>query len=114
MGKLNINRGTTFSITFNYQEDGVATSLVGSTVRFTMKDSEYDTDATDTTASVAKNITDGTAGGEATITIEPADTSTLTPGKYFYDIKVEKADGTIYKCDEGTVILDGSPTNRLT
>lgn len=114
MGKLNINRGTTFSITFNYQENGTAATLVGATVRFTMKDEEYDADTSDTTAAVAKNVTDGTSGGVATITIDPADTATLTPGKYFYDIKVEKADGTIYKCDEGTVILDGSPTNRLT
>ena len=114
MAKLNINRGTTYSITFNYLKDGVATTLVGATVRFTIKTAEYDEDTDDSTASVIKNITSGTSGGVATITIDPADTATLTPGKYYYDIKVEESGGDIFKCDEGTVILDGSPTNRLT
>lgn len=113
MAKLKINRGTTYQRTGTYSVDGVPTTLVGATVRFTMKDSEYDSDATDATALVKKNVTTGTSGGEYTITIDPADTATLTPGKYFYDIKVENADGTIYKLDEGTITLDGSPTNRL-
>lgn len=115
MAKLKINRGTTYTINFVYQVDSVATSLVGATVRFTMKTSEYSTDATDADAVVIKNITSGNSSGEATITINPADTATLTPGKYYYDIKVDVAsDGvTVYKMDEGTVVLDGSPTNRL-
>ena len=115
MAKLNINRGTTYSITFNYQQNGVATTLVGATVRFTMKTTEYSTSATDADASVLKNVTSGTSGGVATITLNPSDTATLTPGRYYYDIKVDVAsDGvTVYKMDEGTVTLDGSPTNRL-
>lgn len=115
MGKLLINRGTTYSITFNYQRNGVATTLVGATVRFTIKSTEYDTDTADSTAVVTKNVTSGTSGGVATITINPADTATLTPGKYFYDIKVDVASNgaTVYKCDEGQIQLDGSPTNRL-
>lgn len=113
--KLTINRGTTYSITFNYAVDGVATSLVGATVRFTMKSAEYDSDTDDSAAAVLKNVTSGTAGGVATITINPSDTATLAPGKYYYDIKVDVAsDGvTVYKMVEGVVTLDGSPTNRL-
>lgn len=34
----------------------------------------------------------GTAG-EYTITIEPADTQALTPGRYFYDVGLGRADG---------------------
>lgn len=115
MAKLTINRGTTYSRTVNYSVDGVATTLVGATVRFTMKTSEYSTDATDSDASVVKNVTNGTSGGTAVITLNPSDTATLTPGKYYYDIKVDVAsDGvTVYKVDEGTVKLDGSATNRL-
>jgi len=115
MAKLKINRGTTYSRTVNYQENGVATSLVGSTVRFTMKADEWDTDTDDSTALVTKNITSGTSGGVATITLAPADTATITPGEYKYDIKVDKGSlgTTVYKIDEGTVVLDGSPTNRL-
>lgn len=112
MAQLKINRGTTYTIGVAYQRNGVAETLVGATVRFTAKTTEFSTDLTDADASISKNVTDGTADGLATITINPADTSSLTPGKYFYDIKVEDASGNIYKIDEGTIKLDGSPTNR--
>lgn len=113
MAKLKINRGTTYTIDVNYQRNGTAATLVGATVRFTVKTAEYDTDADDSDATISKDVTDGTAEGTATITIDPADTATLTPGTYYYDIKVETAAGDIYKLDEGTIKLDGSPTNRL-
>lgn len=114
MGKLTMDRGTTFTIGLLYKRNGVAQSLVGATVRFTVKAVEYDTSTTDATATITKNVTNGDVNGQATITIDPADTATVTPGKYFYDIKVEQADGEIYKVDEGTLKIDGSPTNRIT
>lgn len=114
MGKLTMDRGTTFTIGLLYKRNGVVESLVGATVRFTVKSVEYDTSVTDATATISKNVTDGDVNGQATITLEPADTATVTPGKYFYDIKVEQADGEIYKVDEGTLKIDGSPTNRIT
>lgn len=113
MAKLLINRGTNYDRTINYAVDGVATTLVGATVRFTMKSAEYDADTADTSGLIVKNITTGTSAGVAVISIIPTDTATLTPGPYFYDIKVQNVAGKIYKIDEGTIILDGSPTNRL-
>lgn len=112
MAQLRINRGTTYTIGIVYKKNGEAETLVGATVRFTVKTVEWDDDMTDSSAVIVKNITDGNSSGEATIEIEPADTDTLEPGKYFYDIKVEEASGEIYKIDEGTIKLDGSPTNR--
>lgn len=112
MANLKVNRGTTYTINYAYERNGIAASLGGATVRFTVKSEEYDTDTSDTTAAVAKDVTDGTVDGLATITIDPADTATLEPGTYFYDIKVETATGEIYKVDEGKIKLDGSPTNR--
>lgn len=112
MAQLKINRGTTYTIGITYKKNGVATTLVGATVRFTIKTEEWDTSTTDATAILVKNITDGNSSGEATITIDPVDTATVTPSKYYYDIKVEEASGAIYKIDEGTIKLDGSPTNR--
>lgn len=111
--KLTINRGTTYIRSGTYSVDGVATSLIGAVIRFTAKTSEYSADTTDADASIAKNITTGTAQGEYEVVLDPADTASLTPGKYFYDIKVENADGTIYKLDEGVIKLDASATNRL-
>jgi hypothetical protein len=113
MSQLKINRGTTYAIDVNYQRNGVAATLVGATVRFTVKPEEYDDDTDDSDASIKKDVSDGTSEGTATITIDPADTSTLTPGKYYYDIKVTESGGDVYKIDEGTIKLDGSPTNRL-
>ena len=115
--KLQINRGTTYSISYTYLVDGVATSLVGATVRFTIKEDEFDSDLTDSDALVLKNITTGNAQGQATITLDPVDTQQIVPSKkYYFDIKVDlDSDGaTVYKTAEGIVALDGSPTNRLT
>lgn len=113
MAKLKINRGTTYRRTVRYKKDGVATTLAGATVRFTMKAKEFDTDFDDSDAIIQKDVTDGTSEGVAVILIAPADTAELAPKKYFYDIKVQEAGGDIYKVDEGTIELDGSPTNRL-
>ena len=60
-----------------------------------------------------KDVTSGDANGHAEIVLDPADTDNVTPGKYFYDIKVEEASGAIYKLDEGKITIDGSPTNRM-
>lgn len=112
MATLEIDRGTTYTIGVLYKKDGVATTLVGATVRFTAKTEEWDDNMTDSSAVILKNITDGNADGEATITIDPVDTAELEPTTYYYDIKVEEAGGDIYKIDEGKIKLDGSPTNR--
>lgn len=113
MANLKINRGTSYRRTILYKKDGVVTSLVDAVVRFTMKTKEFDADADDSDAVLKKDVSDGNAQGEATIVISPADTATLEPKKYYYDIKVEEAGGDIYKVDEGTIQLDGSPTNRM-
>lgn len=113
MAQLKINRGTTYTINVAYQKNGVAASLVGATVRFTMKSAEYTSDAVDTDAAVLKNVTNGSSAGVAEITINPTDTATLAPGTYYYDVKVQEAGGAIYKLDEGKVKLDASPTNRV-
>lgn len=113
MGKLKVNRGTTYTIGITYKKNNEPATLVGATVRFTVKTDEYDSSTTDATALITKNVTTGNANGEAEIILNPSDTATLTPEKYFYDIKVQEAGGAIYKIDEGTLQLDGSPTNRI-
>lgn len=115
MAKLKIDRGTTYTRTGTFSVDGVLTSLVGATVRFTVKTNEYTDVDNDSDASILKNITTGTSDGAYTITISPSDTQDLDPGKYYYSTKVDvNSDGdTVYLLDEGTVELAGDPTNRL-
>lgn len=113
MTTVKINRGTTFTWSVNYAKDGEPATLVGATVRFTVKTAEFSEDADDSDAVITRDITDGTAEGTAEFTLNPADTATLAPADYFYDIKVEEAGGDVYKIDEGKIKLDGSPTNRL-
>lgn len=111
---LTVERGTTYTIGFQYQKGGVDTTLVGATVRFTVKSEEYDEDADDSDAILVKNVTDGDSSGYAEIAIDPEDIPLVEPGKYYYDIRVEEAGGDIYKVIEGRFVLGGSPTNRQT
>lgn len=109
---MKMNRGTTYTIAVKYTKNREPATLVGATVRFTVKDREWDDNMTDSNSLISKNITNGNAQGEANIIINPEDTASKSPGKYFYDIKVEEAGGQIYKIDEGRFEIDGSPTNR--
>lgn len=114
--KLTVSRGTTYTIGFQYKKGGVNHTLIGATVRFTIKEEEYDENATDSSALLLKNITTGDSSGYAEIVISPDDLDLTEPGDYYYDIKVdEDSDGVnVYKVIEGRFKLDGSPTNRLT
>lgn len=110
--KITINRGTTYTISGTYKENGIATDITGAAVRFTVKPVEWDTDADDSAATIFK---DGTlvspAAGTYSIALTDTDTY-VDAGSYYFDIKIELADGTIYKLTEGICIIDGSPTNR--
>lgn len=117
MAKLKFDRGTTYARTITYKKNGVIVPLTGMTVFFTMKSEEYDGDAADGSALVMKNMANlsdtDAAEGRAIVTILPNDTKDITPGDYFYDIKIREDADHIYKVDEGTITLDGSPTNRV-
>ncbi len=115
MSTIKISRGTTYSIDLYYKKNDVAASLENATVRFTMKPVEYDDNFDDTTALLKKNIIAHTdaLNGHTTVTINPEDTYMLEPDKYNFDIKVEEQSGVIYKLCEGNILLDGSPTNRI-
>jgi len=114
---ITLDRKTNQDITFQYYESDGTTprSLVGCTVFFTVKKSEWDTDLTDTTAVLKKTITSHTddAAGLTLISLTTTDTY-VTPRSYHYDIRVKEADDKVYKVQEGRCVVDGSPTNRTT
>jgi len=116
MARINYNRGTSFSMDYQHFRNGEAATLTGATIFFTVKETEYDDSADDSTAIVQKTITshDDAAAGLSSIELEPADIGVdVEPGKYYYDVKVKEADGKIYKMLEGRFVLDGSPTNKV-
>lgn len=115
MASIKVDRGASYTMAFEYQRDGLARTLVDATVRFTVKPTEWDTDDDDSSATIVKNVTSHTdaAAGESEITLSPTDTY-ITPGDYFWDIRVEESGGEIYKVAEGKFKVDGSPTNRTT
>jgi uncharacterized membrane protein YkoI len=113
-----VNRGTSFTINYQHQHDGVDVDLLGATVYFTMKADEYDTSTDDSTALVTKTLTEVSSPaitdallGNTNITLTATDTY-QTPGSYYWDIKVKEDDGNSYKTAEGIIVIDGSATNR--
>lgn len=111
MGKITYNRGTTFSITHIYQKNG-APSTDGQTLLFTAKTQESDSDDDDSTAFLVKSV--AMSGSTNVITIEPDDIlPSVSPGNYYYDIKVVEGANVVYLADSGKFILDATPTNRL-
>lgn len=109
---LSVDRGTTYVISGTYKEGGVAADITGSAIRFTAKSVEWDASATDSTASITKSgVLVSPTAGTYTITLTDVDTY-ITPGNYYYSIKIELASGVIHKLVEGRLKIDGDPTNR--
>ncbi len=113
--KISIFRGRTYPMTYAHTDStGAPVSLVGCTVYFTVKQSEYDTSADDGTAAIKKTITSHTdaAAGLTAWTIDDSDTY-IDPQKYHFDVIVEDSNGyaeppSLY----GDFIVKGTPTNR--
>ena len=110
--ELTYPRTTTFTITHEYTGPHL-----GQTLYFTVKSVPFDADATDVSDSILtpKNIAmSGSTFPQTTvITINPADIAdTVTPGNYFYDIKVLDTNADVYLCTSGQFVLTASPNNR--
>jgi len=124
MASIKVSAGTIFTMGYQYQKSTdnktfVSAPLTGCTLRFTVKKNESDSNLSDATALIKKDVVvpngaDATAG-KAQIILTPSDTA-ITPGRYYYDIKVEEPPISgveqIYRTHEGQFIVDGSPTNR--
>lgn len=108
-------RGTSYRFNIEYTRDGAPRTLVGATIRFTIKPVRFDDDTDDSSATFTKNVTshDDAAGGLSHVSIVPTDTATFAPDAYFYDIKVQEAGGDVFLLEEGEMLITGSPTNRL-
>ena len=106
--KLQTYRENSMTITLTFAD----VDLTGATVYFTVK-SAADSDTTDSSALIKKDITSHTdaVNGLTEIALLPADTD-IAVGKYKYDIKLKKADGQQTTTQVGEFIVKEAITNR--
>lgn len=106
--KLSFYRENTVNINLSF----TGVDLTGATVYFTVKPT-FDTDESDTSAIIKKDVTSHTdpTNGLTTISLLPADTN-VTPGKYGYDIKLKKATGEQTTVTVGQAIIKDAYTLR--
>ena len=85
-----IDQGTTFSLTVNLaNDDGSAMDLTEYTVASQMRKSYY----TNTYTAFTTSKVDLT--GEVTIALSATETSSLTAGRYVYDIEISSTEETV-------------------
>jgi len=87
--------GDTQKYSLTFTEDGSPLDITGATIYLTVKKDLSDTDLEALFQKVVTAHTDP-AQGETEIVVNPADTSSLECGSYFYDIQVTTAGGEIY------------------
>lgn len=116
--KITIDRGVSYDFTYNHTDSaGAAEPLTNKTVYFTVKETEFDSDATDAAAAIKKTITssehDDAAGGITSWTLSDTDTY-KDPGKYFFDVIVEDETTGLAEPPslKGNFVIDGHATNR--
>lgn len=104
--EITIEQGATFSTTVNV-EDAYSNpvNLTGYSASSQMRKSYYSASSTNITATVT-----GTANGEITLSMTSANTSSLTPGRYVYDLIINDGANTITRVVEGTVTVLPSVT----
>jgi hypothetical protein len=98
MADLTAVRGDTNEYDVTVTRDGSALDLTGATLKFTAKRSMDDSDLQ---AVFQKTIGSGIVvtdepGGLATLTVDPADTSSLpAPRSFHYDLELTESDGRV-------------------
>lgn len=111
----NFIRGDSRTVTLQaYQSDGVTPlNLTGATVFFTVSPSASPAD--DTTAVIQKTITSHTAPllGQTAFTLANADTQSIAPGTYYYDVQVKDAAGNVISQKASTFQIIADITRRL-
>jgi hypothetical protein len=113
---LELFRATTYEMSYTH-----TASMTGGTVYYTVKTVEWDSDATDTTATIKKTITSFSSATVGGVTVAGAKASwTLTdtdmyiePKTYFYSLIYEDASGkSLPPIFTGKFKVDPHTTNR--
>lgn len=108
MADLDAVRGDTNKYDVTVTRDGAALDLTGATLKFTVKRSldDADADAVFQKAIGTGIVVDDVAGGLATLTVAPADTSALpAPRSFHYDLQLTESDGRVTTVAIGSLRL---------
>jgi hypothetical protein len=104
--EITIEQGATFSTTVNVKDAYYnPVNLTGYSASSQMRKSYYSSSATNITASVT-----GTSNGEITLSMTSANTSSLTPGRYVYDLVINDGANTVTRVVEGIATVLPSVT----
>jgi hypothetical protein len=104
--EITIEQGATFSTTVNVEDAYYnPVNLTGYTASSQMRKSYYSSSASTINAAVT-----GTANGEITLSITAANTATLTPGRYVYDLVINDGANTVTRVVEGIATVLPSVT----
>jgi hypothetical protein len=95
--EITIEQGATFSTTVNVEDAYYnPVDLTGYSASSQMRKSYYSSSATNITASVT-----GTSNGEITLSMTAANTASLTPGRYLYDLIINDGANNVTRVVEG-------------
>lgn len=104
--EITIEQGSTFSTTVNVEDAyNNPINLTDYTASSMMRKSYY----TSSYYVIDANVT-GTSNGEITLSMTSANTSSLTPGRYVYDLIIDDGANTITRVVEGIATVLPSVT----
>lgn len=86
--------------------DGNAQNLSGYTANTLMKKSYYSSKSNTITTSISD-----ASNGEITLSMVPANTALLTPGRYWYDVTTTTPGGIVQRVIEGIVVVSPGVTH---
>lgn len=101
-----VEQGATFSSTVDVADTyGSAINLYAYTAESQMRKSYYSS----TSITIDAEVTDY-ENGQITLSISAANTATITPGRYVYDLKIASPEGVVSRVVEGIVTVLPSVT----
>lgn len=104
--ELVIEQGSTFSSLLNVEDsNGDAINLYAYSANSQMRKSYYSSSYTVITSTVT-----GTSNGEITLSMTASNTSSLTPGRYVYDVIITSPTSVVTRVVEGIVTVLPSVT----
>lgn len=104
--ELLIEQGASFSSIVNVEDTaGAAINLYGYSAASQMRKSYYTTTNTSITATITSN-----AAGEITLSMTPANTSNLTPGRQVFDLLITSPAGEKTRVIEGIIVISPGVT----